>query len=146
MTVAQGDFQTYLHASYHHQYISTAVLVLRIWYLFRHSNAARVLVMSCFAVCVIAEAVTLGLSFADLHSEMIVVPGIRILELGCTAPPPSKLWRLFIPALILHTILYIFTAYRGLINRSIAAEAAPLMRRLIREYVAMPCSRLLMID
>jgi hypothetical protein len=92
------------------------------------------LVVACFVVCVIAAYATLGLSFRDLHSEIITVPGVRILGLGCIIPPPSKLWRIFIPGFILHTILYIFTAYRGIRNRSIAAEAAPLMKRLLREY------------
>jgi hypothetical protein len=112
--------------------IYTAVLVLRIWFLFQHSRSAQLLVVACFIVCSIAECATLGLSFKDLHSVSIPIP-LRILRLGCTAPPPSKLWRMFIPAFVLHTILYLFTAYRGLRNRSVAAESAPLIRRLLRD-------------
>lgn len=94
--------------------------------------------MGCFIVCLVVEYATLALSFNDLHSEseQYRLLGVRMLEIGCTAPPPSKLWRMFIPAFVLHTILYLFTAYRGIRNRSIAAEAAPLMRRLLRECVS----------
>ena len=116
----------------------TVVLVLRIWYLFEHSKTAQLLVVASFAaaVQVVTEAVTLYLSFPNLHSEIISLPGVRILELGCKAPPPSNLWQMFVPTIIMHTILYLFTAYRGLRDRSIVAQPAPITKRLIREYVA----------
>ena len=116
--------------------IYTAVLVLRIWHLYRHSRAAQILAVTSFVICVVAEGVTLGLSIVDLHSEIIVAPGVYLLEIGCKALPPPTLWRMFVPHFVLHTICYLFTAYRGIRSRSIAAEAAPLMRRLLREYVA----------
>jgi len=113
--------------------VAQAVLVLRIWYLYRHNRAAQILAVTSFVVCIVAEFVTLCLSIADLHSEIIVAPGVHILEIGCKTPPPSRVWRMFIPHFILHTICYLFTAYRGIRNRSITAEAAPLMRRLLRD-------------
>lgn len=55
--------------------------------------------------------------------------------MGCIAPTPPKTWRLYVPPLVLHTVLYLFTAYRGLKVRSVTAEHAPLMERLMRECV-----------
>jgi hypothetical protein len=127
-------------------HLCAAVLVLRIWYLYRHSRTARILAVACFVTCITAECVALGVSFKDLHSQINPLPGVRILGLGCMAPPPSKLWRMFIPAFVLHTVLYIFTAYRGLRNRSVVAEAAPLMRRLLREYAIVQFLKLVMPD
>jgi len=113
--------------------VAQAVLVLRIWHLYRHSRAAQILAVTSFVICVVAEGVTLGLSIVDLHSEIIVAPGVYLLEIGCKALPPPTLWRMFVPHFVLHTICYLFTAYRGIRSRSIAAEAAPLMRRLLRD-------------
>jgi hypothetical protein len=127
-------------------HLCAAVLVLRIWYLYRHSRIARILAVVCFVTCVTAECVALGVSFKDLHSEINPLPGVRILGLGCMSPPPSKLWRMFVPAFVLHTVLYIFTAYRGLRNRCVVAEAAPLMRRLLREYVIVQFLKLVIAD
>lgn len=127
-------------------HIFAAILVVRIWYLYRHSRIARILAVACFVTCVTAECVALGVSFKDLHSEIILLPGVRILELGCIAPPSSKLWRMFFSAFVLHTVLYIFTAYRGIRNRSIVAEAAPLIKRLLREYAIVQFLKLAIPD
>ena len=115
-------------------YILAAVLVLRIWYLFTHSKIARVLVTTSFFASALTQSLTLGLSFKDLHSEIIVVPGVPILRLGCMVPP-MNLWRLFVSPMVLHTVLYLFIVYRAVRSHNIAAETTPLMRRLLREYV-----------
>lgn len=89
--------------------------------------------MFALVICTTGSVVSLGLSFPNIHSEVIDAPGIRILSMGCTAPPPSNLWRIFVPSVVIHTILYLFTAYRGLKTRSVAAETAPVVQRLVRE-------------
>jgi len=127
-------------------HLCAAVIVLRIWYLYRHSTTARILAVVSFVTCVTAECVALGVSFKDLHSEINPLPSVHILGLGCMAPPPAKLWRMFIPTFVLHTILYIFTAYRGIKHRSTVAEAAPLMKRLFREYAIVQFLKLVMSD
>lgn len=134
MLIAQGSPSFLdLHSISAHK--PKAVLVLRIWFLYPHSKFARLSAVVILFVCTVGEAVTLGMSFKGLRSEILPLPGIRLLSLGCVAPPPSNLWRIFVPSFILHTILYIFTAYRGLHRRSIVAEAAPVVQRLLREYV-----------
>lgn len=80
-----------------------------------------------------SEMIILGLTFKDLRAVSISVPGVAITHLGCIAPTPNKTWRLFVPPMILHTILYLFTAYRRLNVRS--ATAPPLVERLMRECV-----------
>lgn len=112
---------------------NSAVLVLRIWYLYRHSPMARLLVVLCFCTSVAASCTLLYFTARDLKPIMLTVPGVTLRMNGCMTPPPPKVWALFIPTLMLHTIIYLFTAYRGVKNRSVVAEAAPIMNRLLRE-------------
>ncbi|KAJ7847540.1 hypothetical protein B0H13DRAFT_83726 [Mycena leptocephala] len=51
---------------------------------------------------------------------------------GCRANRPTKFWRLWLPSLILHTLLYCLTAYRALKNRRLFKEA-PILKRLVRD-------------
>ncbi|KAK7464147.1 hypothetical protein VKT23_006312 [Stygiomarasmius scandens] len=52
--------------------------------------------------------------------------------MGCTIPPPGNFWRMFIPSLILHTLLFALTTMRALKTPNIFQEA-PLMRRILRD-------------
>ncbi|KZP20642.1 hypothetical protein FIBSPDRAFT_891737 [Athelia psychrophila] len=113
--------------------VAEAVLVLRIWYLYRHSPMARLLVILCFCGSVAASFTLLYYTAQYLNPVTLVIPGVTLHYVGCMTPPPPKIWALFIPALVLHTILYLFTAYRGVRNRSVVAEAAPIMSRLLRD-------------
>ncbi|KAF9071991.1 hypothetical protein BDP27DRAFT_447407 [Rhodocollybia butyracea] len=51
---------------------------------------------------------------------------------GCRASRPVKFWRIFLPTLFLHTVLYILTAVRALRNHRIL-EQAPVLKRLLRD-------------
>ncbi|KZP20942.1 hypothetical protein FIBSPDRAFT_1021530 [Athelia psychrophila] len=113
--------------------IAEAVLVLRIWYLFRHSIIARSLVLFCFFACGIASAIALYFVGRQIEAVSIKSFGLDIEIIGCLAAPSSNSWHVFAPVLVLHTVLYLFTAYRGLHNQSVVAEAAPFMLRLVRD-------------
>lgn len=112
----------------------TAVLVLRIWYLYRHSTLARALAMFCFVACAMACVMTLYFTGEEIKGIDINATYKLDLDIvGCIVTPPRDLWKVFAPVLVLHTILYLFTAYRGLHHRSVVAEPAPVMARLVRE-------------
>ena len=112
----------------------TAVLVLRIWYLYRHSALARALVLFCFVACAVACAMTLYFTGEEVKGiDLDVIYGLDLEIVGCIVTPPRDLWKVFAPVLVLHTILYLFTAYRGLHHRSVVAEPASVMARLVRE-------------
>jgi len=114
-------------------FVAEAVLVLRIWYLYRHSWVARFLVVFSFVFCAIACCITLYLVSREITAISLDSYDLDLQVLGCLVTPPNGLWRIYAPVLVLHTVLYLFTAYRGLHNRSIVAEAAPVMLRLVRD-------------
>ncbi|KAF9264909.1 hypothetical protein L218DRAFT_1076341 [Marasmius fiardii PR-910] len=107
-----------------------AVLVVRIWFLFQHSLFIRIVAVLTFVVAALLSAVFVGQSFPLLMSQPLNIPGIP--QVGCSIPPPQSLWRLFLPALILHTFLFILTALRAFRTPKVFRDA-PLMRRLLRD-------------
>lgn len=133
MTIAQGlrNFTNVLETRIY--FCLLVIVVFRVWFIYPHSRIARFLAISALVICFAGTVVFLGLSFQEIHAVLFVVPGVPIIDLGCTFRPPSNIWRIFLPVAIIHTILYVLTAYRGLRNRSITAATAPVVKRLVRE-------------
>lgn len=97
---------------------------------------ARTLILLCFFVCGIGSATSfyfVGRQVDAVSLESLGLGGLSLEISGCLVAPPSDVWRVFTPVLVLHTVLYLFTAYRGLRRQSIIAEAAPVVLRLVRE-------------
>ncbi|KAF5384930.1 hypothetical protein D9615_000989 [Tricholomella constricta] len=111
------------------------ILVARIWYLFQGSRRVQIGVIVGFVVSLVLSLVFLYLSahtirvlkFADLVQNL---PGLR--NEGCKASRPPNFWRIYVPSLVLHTILYILTAVRALRNRRLLKNA-PVLKRLLRD-------------
>ncbi|KAJ3918160.1 hypothetical protein F5877DRAFT_79247 [Lentinula edodes] len=76
----------------------------------------------------------------SLAYTSVAAMGLRLLNTslfmqgapGCRVARPVKFWRMFMPSLGLHTILYIMTAVRALRNRRILKDA-PVLKRLLRD-------------
>lgn len=111
------------------------ILVARIWYLFQGSRRVQISVVFGFFVSLVLSLAFLYLSANDLRiitSESIseIFPGIR--NTGCKAARPPGFWRIYLPSLVLHSMLYILTAIRALRNRRLLKNA-PLLKRLLRD-------------
>ncbi|KAJ7839903.1 hypothetical protein B0H13DRAFT_1649950 [Mycena leptocephala] len=106
-----------------------AMLVVRVWYLFGQNRLTRIVMILSFALTNI-----LSLYFAIVAGiQLDVTPNLTKLHIhGCRANRPTKFWRLWLPSLILHTLLYCLTAYRALKNRRLFKEA-PILKRLVRD-------------
>jgi len=106
-----------------------AMLVIRVWYLFGQSRRTRIAMIASFALTNIVS-----LYFAILSAiQLEITPNLTNLHLhGCRANRPVKFWRLWLPSLVLHTLLYCLTAYRALKNRRMFKEA-PILKRLVRD-------------
>lgn len=107
-----------------------AILVLRIWYLFSKNVIARCIAVASFVTATAITVTYVALSFGDLNSIAISIPGLRIL--GCTSPPPRKFWRFFLPSLILHTILFVCTTVHAISSREFL-HSTPITKRLFRD-------------
>ncbi|KAK1229939.1 hypothetical protein PQX77_006985 [Marasmius sp. AFHP31] len=105
------------------------VLVIRVWHLFPHSKTIRVVAVASSVLAVIVSTVFVVLTF-----PLIIVPDQKFSpnQSGCSIPPPYNFWRIFLPALILHTLLFMFTCLRAIRTPKVFRDA-PLMRRLLRD-------------
>ncbi|KAJ6541567.1 hypothetical protein B0H19DRAFT_958392, partial [Mycena capillaripes] len=106
-----------------------AMLVVRVWYLFGQSRLTRIAMIVGFVLTNL-----LSLYFAIMSAvHLEITPNLLRLHLhGCRANRPMKFWRLWMPSLVLHTLLYCLTAYRALKNRRMFKEA-PILKRLVRD-------------
>ncbi|KAJ7731228.1 hypothetical protein B0H16DRAFT_1329435 [Mycena metata] len=106
-----------------------AMLVVRVWYLFSRSRLTRMAMIASFALTNIISlyfAVRAGI-------QLNVMPNLAHFHIaGCRASRPPKFWRLYLPSLVLHTVLYCLTAFRALRNRRIFKDA-PILKRLVRD-------------
>ncbi|KAF9219925.1 hypothetical protein BS17DRAFT_760100 [Gyrodon lividus] len=108
-----------------------AILLLRVWYMFPRSRLARTIACSSYAACTLASLALTGENIYELYStQPRWGPDLSIP--GCSAPPPSGLWKSFIPTMVIHTILYAFTVIRAT-EQPWMAPRTPLLMRLLRE-------------
>ncbi|KAF8215607.1 hypothetical protein K438DRAFT_1798951 [Mycena galopus ATCC 62051] len=106
-----------------------AMLVVRVWYLFSQSRSTRIAMIASFILTNLVS-----LYFAILAGiQLDITANLTQLHLyGCRATRPARFWRLWLPSLILHTLLYSLTVFRALRNRRIFKEA-PILKRLLRD-------------
>jgi len=112
-----------------------AMLAARIWYLFQGSRTIQYSIVLGFVASLAASFVLLALSIENL--QLISTEEIKLVfsdfqNVGCKAVRPPHIWRIFLPSLVLHTILYVLTAVRALRNRRLLKHA-PIMKRLLRD-------------
>ncbi|KII92801.1 hypothetical protein PLICRDRAFT_37594 [Plicaturopsis crispa FD-325 SS-3] len=107
--------------------VGQAIIVLRIWHLYSRVRAAQILVCTIFFACTAASLTALGLSFNDFNFEPFPIP-----VLGCTAPPVHTFWHMYLPTLVLHTALYLFTAVRAFLIPG-RLKDTPILLRLLRD-------------
>lgn len=107
--------------------IPAGIIVLRIWYMFaERRKLARLLVVSTYIAAIVTAATEIGVLFPGIVP--IETPGIA--EEHCTTPPVNKIWRIYLPNLVLHTVLFVATTWPVLEQRR---STSPLMLRLVRE-------------
>lgn len=107
-----------------------AIIVLRIWYIFSQRRITRIVVVAIFLAVVVTTTSILGIIFPDFRQEAIVVPGLKLV--GCSAPPSNNVWKLFLPNLILHTVLYAATTWPALrLHRQ--GRTSPFMNRMVKD-------------
>lgn len=109
--------------------INQGILLLRVWYMYSHSAIARAVACFSYTACALSSLILMGLSLPFLKSS--TSSQIKTIP-GCSAPPPSMIWMVFIPSTIIHTILFGFTIARvAKISHDLRVDQ--LMRRLLRD-------------
>ncbi|KAJ3868196.1 hypothetical protein EV359DRAFT_77857 [Lentinula novae-zelandiae] len=85
--------------------------------------------------CSFSVYVAISLAYTSVAAMGLRLPNTSLFMQGapgCRVARPVKFWRMFMPSLGLHTILYIMTAVRALRNRRILKDA-PVLKRLLRD-------------
>ena len=103
---------------------------MRICLVYARNLLVRGLVVASFVVCSIITVTLFGVIWHDLDPIALSVPGFKIN--GCTVPPSQEVWKLFVPNLILHTVLYLATTVPVLRLRAVGKQSQ-LLNRLARE-------------
>ncbi|RPD64779.1 hypothetical protein L227DRAFT_591105 [Lentinus tigrinus ALCF2SS1-6] len=107
-----------------------AIIVLRICLVYARNRLVQSLVVGSFVVCSIITVTLFGTLWHDLDPIAIDVPGLKINS--CTTPPSREIWKLYVPNLVLHTILYLATTVPVLKLRAIGKQSQ-LLNRLARD-------------
>ncbi|KAH9829490.1 uncharacterized protein C8Q71DRAFT_863249 [Rhodofomes roseus] len=134
-TSCEGGIRAMFIMEYVALSVIQGIIVLRIWYMFAERPIARLLVVCAYLTAIVVTAAEMGILFASIVPIKYNIPGVVYHH--CTAPPVAKIWRLYLPNFILHTILFVATTWPILQQRS---STSPLMIRLVRDggifYVA----------
>ncbi|EJF67423.1 hypothetical protein DICSQDRAFT_165251 [Dichomitus squalens LYAD-421 SS1] len=106
-----------------------AIIVLRICYVYSKDIVARAIVIGTLAVCTICTLVLFGTVWHDIDAHL-PVPGITIDS--CTAPPSREMWKIFVPSIILHTLLFLATTLPAVRLRRLGQQSM-LVDRLVMD-------------
>ncbi|TFK91156.1 hypothetical protein K466DRAFT_542188 [Polyporus arcularius HHB13444] len=107
-----------------------AIIVLRICYVYSKNLLVRGLVVGTFVTCSAITLSFLGIIWHELDPVAVDIPGITINS--CSVPQSEEIWKLYVPNLVLHTILYLATTLPVLRLRAIGKQSQ-LMDRLARD-------------
>jgi len=114
--------------------IVQGIIVVRIWYIFIGIRVAQLFVIASFLSCFASSAIGLGLIFSQLGGTEATVPvaGTQFSTFGCMLTPFGGMWKMLLPNLILHTILYMATTWPAVrVHRR--GASSPLITRLTRD-------------
>ncbi|KAL4075063.1 hypothetical protein V8B97DRAFT_1666880 [Scleroderma yunnanense] len=104
-----------------------AAIVIRVWYLFARNVVIRTIAVATFAIAAVSTLVVSVLSTADIRLLLAPTPPTSI--------PETLMW-IFIPSLIMHTILFTLKVYRLSQSPRVLHIEAPL-RRFLKEGMLM---------
>ncbi|KAH7913806.1 hypothetical protein BJ138DRAFT_1001559 [Hygrophoropsis aurantiaca] len=100
-----------------------AVITLRVWYLFPRSKPVRFFAVSMYASCTIGTGLAGILLYTTISNELQDVDMER---------SPSLVWIIFLPSLIIHSVLFALKIYRFL-NSSSYLQNGTLLHRFMKE-------------
>ncbi|KAK0479678.1 hypothetical protein IW261DRAFT_1625138 [Armillaria novae-zelandiae] len=115
--------------------IIQAILVLRVWYLFSSSKNVRLFTVFAFILSLSTSmlfSIIAARKVRTLQSDVPLPTFVYYKPRGCLVSRPPMFWRIYLPSLCLHTLLYILTVFRALQNRRMLNQA-PVMKRLLRD-------------
>jgi hypothetical protein len=111
-----------------------AILAIRVYHLFAHFRPVQLFIIAISTFTVVTATAFVGISLHELNAIEIPIPTLSFAKVGCSAIPPTNLWRPFLPTITVHTILFLLTTIRAL-QSGRKLQPSLVMKRLLREYV-----------
>jgi len=109
--------------------IVQAIIVTRCWYLFQNCRVSRFVIIFSYLGCAVATFIILGFVWHELQPLQM---DMGIEWDGCMAPLSKHVYRVFIPGIIIHTLLYGATTLPALRLKS-KGKSSPIMNRLMMD-------------
>lgn len=106
--------------------------MLRICYVYSKSLFIRLILLSFLAATTIATFVVFFTNTRHVLDPRLLDLPSGTKNTGCKAPPSGQVWKLMLPNLIIHTVLYLATTVPALRMRRIGKKSR-LMNRLVIE-------------
>lgn len=103
----------------------TATVVLRVWYILSSRRAVRIFVAVSFFVTVVVTARELALIYPNFKPD-------GLLPIACLPPLSARIWRLYVPNLILQTIVFGGTLLPA-VRLWRKGQRSQLLERMVRE-------------
>ncbi|KAI0756129.1 hypothetical protein C8Q80DRAFT_1090864 [Daedaleopsis nitida] len=110
--------------------VPLSIIVLRICYVYSKSPLVRFFIVGCFAASTVSTYVVLGIVWHDMDS--LPIPDVGFTIIGCNVPPSKQVWKIFLPNLVIHTILFLATTIPAMRMRR-AGKNSQLTNRLVRD-------------
>lgn len=112
---------------------------MRVWYILSGRLCARAFVVTVFLASVAISMRDFAAMVPSVgHVSTAASYGSFNLSLplgGCTAPPITNVWTIFLPYLVAQTVLFAATLWPSYQLRR-RGHSSQIMSRLVREYVA----------
>ncbi|KAK7464145.1 hypothetical protein VKT23_006310 [Stygiomarasmius scandens] len=106
------------------------MLILRVWHLFSSNKWIQYGMVICF---IGSNIISLSYTIISAKNLELLLNTVYTLGTsGCKASRPKEFYRMFMPSLGLHTLLYVLTAIRALRDRHVFKHA-PVLKRLLRD-------------
>ncbi|KIJ66832.1 hypothetical protein HYDPIDRAFT_26250 [Hydnomerulius pinastri MD-312] len=106
---------------------NAAVITFRVWHLFSRNAFIKTFAVAMFLICTIATAVFAGISYDTMKHEL-------------TSPDPASspvsLVAVYVPSLVIHTVLFGLKLYRFTMSSKTSRSEA-LLRRFVKEGMVM---------
>jgi len=106
-----------------------AILVLRVYYLFSNSQPIRWIVIASFLASI---AISMFFAYDSVKRLTLLEPLPKFGIFGCRASRPRHFWRIFLPPLVLHSLLFFLTVLRALTSKDLL-KSSPVVKRLVRD-------------
>ncbi|KAH7912212.1 hypothetical protein BJ138DRAFT_1148820 [Hygrophoropsis aurantiaca] len=108
--------------------ICQGVVALRVWYLFPRNKFMRRFAIGLYTSSIIGTSIMAHYLWSDMEREFRAI-------INPTQPIPiRRIWMLYLPCVIVHTVLFLCKLWRVITSRN-TLRSTPLLGRILKEWI-----------